>query len=111
MPGSHRSLFALIALAGSMALGGCAAQTLVDVATAPVRLVGEAVDLATTSQSESDEKRGRAMRQHEERLGQLERAHSRHRRDCERGDGKACRQAEQDRQEIRRLLAAGPDDY
>ena len=33
----------------------------------------KAVDLATTSQSEADEKRGREMRQREERLGKLQR--------------------------------------
>ena len=42
----------------ALALGGCVARTAVNVATAPVRVAGKAVDLATTSQSERDEKRG-----------------------------------------------------
>ena len=33
--------------------------------------------MATTSQSESDEKRGRAMRKREEEIGKLERSYSR----------------------------------
>lgn len=54
-------------------LSGCIAKTAVDVATAPVKVGSKAVDLATTSQSEADEKRGREIRQREERLGKLQR--------------------------------------
>ncbi len=56
-----------------LALNGCIAKTLVDVATAPVRVAGKAVDLATTSQSEADERRGRELRESEERYGKLDR--------------------------------------
>lgn len=47
-------------------LGGCvsAATTIV---TAPFKVVGKAIDLATTSQDEADRNRGRAMRKQEER--------------------------------------------
>ena len=38
------------------------ASTAVDVATLPVKVVSKTVDLATTSQSEADQKRGREMR-------------------------------------------------
>lgn len=52
------------------ALGGCTvARTAVDVVTLPVKVVSAGVDAATTSQSEADEKRGRALREEEERLG------------------------------------------
>nr|WP_314445950.1 hypothetical protein [uncultured Sphingomonas sp.] len=52
------------------ALGACAvASTAVDVVTLPVKVVSKGVDLATTSQSEADEKRGREIRKEEERLG------------------------------------------
>jgi hypothetical protein len=52
------------------ALSACAvASTAVDVVTLPVKVVSKGVDLATTSQSEADQKRGRAIREQEERLG------------------------------------------
>lgn len=74
------------------ALGGCVG-TLVDVATAPVRVAGKAVDLATTSQSEADQKRGREIRQREERYGELVRKHDRETRRCEQGNERACAKA------------------
>jgi len=52
-----------------LGLGGCLAQAAVDVVTLPVRVVSKGVDLATTSQSEADEKRGREIRKQEEREG------------------------------------------
>jgi isocitrate lyase len=49
-----------------MLLGGCVlatvASTAVDIATIPVKVVSAGVDAVTTSQSEADEKRGRALR-------------------------------------------------
>lgn len=58
-------------LALPLALGGCmtVAKTAVEVATLPVKAVAKGVDLATTSQSEADEQRGRAMREAEEAYG------------------------------------------
>lgn len=81
-------------LASGFLLTGCIARTVVDVATAPVRVAGKAVDMATTSQSEADEKRGRDLRRREERLGKLERKEERARRDCYDGDRQACEQAD-----------------
>jgi hypothetical protein len=52
-----------------LALPGCIAKTAVDVVTLPVRAASKTVDLLTTSQSEADEKRGRAIREHEECMG------------------------------------------
>jgi hypothetical protein len=43
------------------------AETAVDVATLPVKVVAAGVDAATTSQSEADEKRGREMREADEK--------------------------------------------
>jgi hypothetical protein len=55
------------------ALSGCVvgtiAETAVDIATLPVKVVSSGVDAATTSQSEADEKRGREVRKEEERRG------------------------------------------
>lgn len=96
---------ALILLSAMPLTSGCVAKTLVDVATAPVRVVGKGVDLATTSQSEADEKRGRALRKREEALGRLERSHERNRRDCAEGDRKACERADEDYAAIQDLLA------
>lgn len=75
------------------ALTGCVG-TLVDVATAPVRVAGKAVDMATTSQSEADQKRGRELRQREERYGELSRKHERESRRCEQGNQDACVKAD-----------------
>ena len=55
------------------ALGGCVvgtvAKTAVDVATIPVKVASAGVDAATTSQSEADENRGRALRKQDEERG------------------------------------------
>lgn len=57
----------------AMPLSGCmvatVADTVVDVATLPVKVVSSGVDAATTSQSEADEKRGREIRKAEEQAG------------------------------------------
>ena len=65
-----RSLAILIPL--PIMLSGCItsiAKTAVDVVTLPVKVVSKGVDLATTSQSEADEKRGRDLRKAEEDAG------------------------------------------
>jgi hypothetical protein len=94
---------AILVITPGFLLSGCIARTVVDVATAPVRVAGKAVDLATTSQSESDEKRGRDMRRREERLGKLERDAERARRDCYDGNRRACEQADGYAREIEDL--------
>jgi uncharacterized lipoprotein YajG len=63
----------LILLASPLLLGGCIAQTALDVATLPVKIVGAGVDAVTTSQAEADQRRGRQLREEEERLGRLAR--------------------------------------
>src|SRR5690606_4222470 len=76
----------LIALAAAaFALQGCLAKAAVDVATLPVKAASAGVDLATTSQSEADQKRGREIRQREERLGRLQRDYDKQIKRC--GDG------------------------
>lgn len=84
----------------ALALSGCLVRTAVDVVTLPVKAVGAGVDAVTTSQSEADEKRGRELRQREERLGRLEREHDRFAARCARGDDSACDRAEDIRTEI-----------
>lgn len=80
----------LIALVLAVSLSGCVARTLADVAMAPVKVVSKGVDLATTSQSEADENRGRALRKLEERYGKLERAYFKADKRCAGGDSEAC---------------------
>ena len=65
----------LLLLAAFPALAGCVsvAKTAVDVATLSVKAVSKGVDLATTSQSEADEKRGRELRKAEEEAGKRHR--------------------------------------
>ncbi|HWH18710.1 MAG TPA: hypothetical protein VNT77_10320 [Allosphingosinicella sp.] len=64
-----------------LALTGCIAKTAVDVATLPVRAASKTVDVLTTSQSEADEKRGRALRKKEECLGKEARRAAREKRE------------------------------
>lgn len=98
----------LFTAAAPFLLGGCLAKTAVDLATAPVRVAGRAVDLATTSQSEADEARGRDMRRREEQLGKLERQYAREQRRCEDGDRSACAAARETYNEIEELLPTVP---
>ena len=99
-----------ILMAGA-ALSGCVARTALDVVTAPVKVGGKAVDMATTSQSEADEKRGRALRKREERLGKLQRSYEDHRRACERGNDEACEKARAEYEQLRDLDASTPYAY
>jgi len=63
----------LLPLLLALVLPGCLARTAVDVVTLPVRAASKTVDVLTTSQAEADEKRGRAIREHEECMGKEER--------------------------------------
>lgn len=80
---------AFAALLLPLALGGCIVGTAVDIATLPVKAASETVDVLTTSQSEADRKRGRALREKEECIGREQRRAERERREpdfsrCER---------------------------
>ena len=101
----RRYAFSLILLP---LLSGCVAKTLVNVVTLPVRAASSAVDLATTSQSEADQKRGRELRQREERYGELERKFIREDRRCNEGDSKACERREALRGEMDALRPSIP---
>lgn len=92
----------------SLTLSGCLVRTAANVVTAPVRVASKAVDLATTSQSEADEARGREIRKREERLGKLEREYRKEREDCDDGDRRACDEARAIREEIDELLPQVP---
>ena len=104
--------FACPALLAPALLGGCVAKTVVDVATAPVRVASGAVDLATTSQSEADEKRGRAMREREEELGRMQRQYEQYEAECLKGNAndRACRRAVQLSASIGALESEPPED-
>ena len=80
--------------------GGCLAKTAFDVATAPVRVVSQGADWATTSQDEADRNRGREMRRREARLGDLQDDYEKQAERCERGSEEACREAIAIRREI-----------
>ncbi len=88
-------------------LGGCIG-TLVDVAKAPFEVAGKAVDLATTSQSESDEKRGRALRERYEQLGKLDREYGEAQEDCADGNRRACERAQRLYAEMQVLMPSVP---
>ena len=60
---------ALVALLLALSLSGCIARTALDIATLPVKAAGAAVDAATTSQAEADQKLGRKIRKQEECMG------------------------------------------
>ncbi|HEX8444286.1 MAG TPA: hypothetical protein VF631_11630 [Allosphingosinicella sp.] len=64
----------------ALPLGGCI-STAVDIVTLPVKAASKTVDVLTTSQSEADEKRGRALRKREECIGKEDRRASQRRRE------------------------------
>lgn len=99
--------FAVLAVASVM-LPGCLAKTVIDVATLPVRAAAKGVDLATTSQSEADEKRGREVRQREERLGELQRRYEKQLDDCNEGDRRACSDAQATYAEMQQIIPTVP---
>lgn len=72
-------------------LGGCLAKTAVGIVAAPVKVVSQTADWATTSQDEADRNYGRKVRKQEAREGrarkEAERRCRRDPRDCDRGDG------------------------
>ena len=97
----------LMAIA-SLTLSGCLAKTALDVATAPVKIASKAVDLATTSQSEADQKRGREIRKREERLGALQREREKSEKSCLAGDRRGCDRLAAINAEIHILLPQVP---
>jgi hypothetical protein len=64
----------------ALLLSGCIARTAVDIVTLPVRAASAGVDAVTTSQSEADQRRGRQIREEEERLGREARRREREER-------------------------------
>ena len=80
----------LVVLSFVVLLSGCV-SLVKDVVTAPIKIVSKTADVLTTSQSETDEKRGREMRKREESLGKLSRQRDKARAKCEDGDEDACK--------------------
>jgi hypothetical protein len=82
----------MLLLALPLCLSACLAKTAVDIVTLPVRAASAGVDALTTSQAEADQRRGRQIREEEEREGRLARRCERHpdREEC------AARRARQD---------------
>lgn len=103
-----RGFSLLLLVSAGVALPGCVASTLVDIATLPVRAGAKAVDLATTSQSEADENRGREIRRREEQLGKLERVYDKQRKRCDEGSVKACAEARETYDRIQNILPTIP---
>ena len=81
-------------------LQGCVASVVSSVVTAPGKIVSKTADVLTTSQSESDEKRGREMRKREESLGKLSRQLKKVQERCAGGDRDACEKAQDIRDQI-----------
>lgn len=92
----------------AITLQGCLARAAVDVVTLPVRAVSKGVDVATTSQSEADEKRGRDIRKREERLGELDRDYDKQMDRCADGNDEACDKAQAFRAEMKALMSGVP---
>ena len=105
-----RRLAILVLLPSAVMLPGCPAKTVVDVATAPVKVVSKGVDLATTSQSEADEKRGREIRKREQRLAKLERDYEKQLDQCEDGDRRACNEARDTYAEMQQIIPSIPTE-
>lgn len=103
-----RGLSLALVPAASLLLSGCLVKTAADVVTAPVRVASKGVDLATTSQSEADEKRGRELRKREERLDELEREYWKLDEKCENGSRTACEEQRRVYAEIEDVRATLP---
>lgn len=104
-----RRLALALVPASAVMLGGCI-STVASVVTAPVKIVGKGVDLMTTSQAESDEKRGRALRKREARLGKLERAYDKQMDECEDGSRRACDAARMIYAEMQQIIPTLPQE-
>jgi hypothetical protein len=106
-----RNVRLVLAIAPLILLHGCVASmvsnVVTDVVTAPVKIVSKTTDVLTTSQSESDEKRGRDMRKREENIGKLSRQLKKAQNRCADGDRGACEKAEDIRDEIDDQRGAG----
>ena len=98
----------LVIGSAAFALQGCLARTAVSAVTLPVRVASKGVDLATTSQSEADQARGREIRQREQRLARLDAELRQQEDDCLAGNDRACREAVATRREIEQLLPTVP---
>jgi len=92
----------LMALTVSGCLAQAALSTATSIAAAPVRVGSRAVDLATTSQSEADENRGRRMRKNDERVRKLQKRYNRQ-MDAVAGETAACSEASRDQRRNRSL--------
>jgi hypothetical protein len=96
----RRNVRLVLAIAPMILLQGCVASVVSSVVTAPVKIVSKTADVLTTSQSESDEKRGRDMRKREENVGKLSRQLNKAQKSCADGDRNACKKAEDIRDQI-----------
>lgn len=90
----------LLLLLSTFLLQSCILGTAADIVTTPVKVVSKGVDAVTTSQSEADEKRGKKLRQHEERLGKLKRKRDKEVSKCEDGNQKSCKKAAELKEDI-----------
>ncbi len=71
-------------------LQGCVASVVTGVITAPIKVVSKTADVLTTSQSEADENRGRALRKREGQIAKLERERDKQQEKCDDGKNEAC---------------------
>ena len=88
-----RNMRLVLAAVPMFVLQGCVASVVGDVMTKPVGVVSKVADVLTTSQSESDEKRGRELRKCEENIGKLSRQRDKARERCADGNKDACEKA------------------
>ena len=95
-----RNVRLVLAIAPMILLQGCVASMVSNVVTAPVKIVSKTTDILTTSQSESDEKRGLDMRKREENVGKLSRQLKKVQERCADGDRDACKKARDIRDQI-----------
>lgn len=96
----RRNVRLVLAIAPMILLQGCVGSVVSSVVTAPVKILSKTADVLTTSQSESDEKRGRDMRRREENVGKLSRQLNKAQKRCADGDRDACEKAEDIRDQI-----------
>lgn len=83
----------IVCVGAVLLLQGCIASVVSDIVTAPVKIVSKTADVLTTSQSETDEKRGRELRKREELLGKLARQRDEASEKCADGNAASCSKA------------------
>ncbi|WP_068070824.1 hypothetical protein [Novosphingobium lentum] len=108
------TVLAVASGAAALLLSGCVSSAVslvtlpVHAASKTVGVVGGTYDHLTTSQAESDQKRGREVRRREERYGALDRQYRKASNKCRDGNRSACAESEELRDQMAQMSPSVP---